>query len=67
MNLKRPGSEFRYLSLIALDAMLLKKRLEKHPRDDEENLRLIQERLPEEYTAFTDVFLKTTLDTLTLY
>ena len=67
MNLKRPGSEFRYLSLTALDAMLLKKRLEEHPRDDEENLRLIQERLPEEYAAFTYVFLKTTLDTLTLY
>ena len=67
MNLKQPGSEFGYLSLAALDAMLLKKRLEEHPRDDEENLRLIQERLPEEYAAFTDVFSKTASDTLAPY
>ena len=67
MNLKRPGSEFRYLSLAALDAILLKKRLEEHPLDDEENLRLIQERLPEEYAAFTYVFSKTASDTLAPY
>ena len=67
MNLKRPRSEFRYLSLIALDAILLKKRLEEHPLDDRENLRLFQERLPKEYAAFTDVFLKAVSDTLTPY
>jgi len=67
MNLKRPGSEFGYLSLAALDAILLKKRLEEHPLDDEENLRLIQERLPEEYAAFTYVFSKTASDTLAPY
>ena len=47
--------------------MLLKKRLEEHPLDDEENLRLIQERLPEEYAAFTDVFSKAVSDTLAPY
>jgi len=47
-----------------LDAMIMKKHLEEHPLDDEENMRLIQEKLPAEYATFTDVFSKSASDTL---
>ena len=48
-----------------LDAMIMKKHLEEHPLDDEENMRLIQEKLPAKYAAFMDVFSKSASDTLT--
>ena len=63
-NLKQPGSEFGYLSLAALDAMIAKKHLEEHQLADEENMRLIQEKLPAEYADFADVFSKASSDTL---
>ena len=64
MNLKRPGTEVGCFTLAALDAMIVKKHLEEHPLDDEENVRIIKERLPVEYAAFTDVFSKSASDTL---
>ena len=50
-----------------LDVIIMKKHLEEHPLDDEENMHLIQEKLPAEYAAFTDVFSKSASDTLTPY
>jgi len=63
-NIKQPGCEYGRLTIAELDAMITKKHLEEHPLDDEENLRLIQDKLPAEYAAFTDVFSKSASDTL---
>jgi hypothetical protein len=63
-NLKQPGTEFSYVTMAALDAAIAKKHLEEHPLDNEENMRLIQEILPRELDAFTDVFSKAASDEL---
>jgi transposase InsO family protein len=66
-NLTQPGTEAGWITMAMLDAMIMRKHLEEHPLDDEENMRLIQEKLPAEYAAFTGAFSKSASDTLAPY